>query len=331
MAKKINQLTAQPSTPADTDLVAWGQASGSGIAYKMTFTQLKAKLDAMGGGGDVTAPTVVSKTVTSAAPGSIVVVFSESVTVTTAGWSAKKNGSAWSISSVSGSGTTWTFVMGSSAAGGDTLLISYDSTTGATVDTATNELVSFTDSAVTNAIFGGTPLTWGSPGSLASDHEQWNSSLSIRRKAAEANDWENEISNVSVSNQTFTGGDRLVFTLAEINKTFIVAFRNSSFGAGPAQLVGSAAEFGLTTDSGGSTGLIQAWEAGAAVGTTHAGSTAEYYAIFLDSGGFVRYQYSTDGSTWTTFYTSAGSGSGSYYAHVQIYHSNFGPNGLYKL
>jgi hypothetical protein len=73
--------------------------------------------------------------------------------VTTAGCSFKKNGSAWSVSSVTGSGTTWTFTMGSSAAYGDTLLRSYDSTTGATIGT-TLELVSFTDSSVTNSVAG---------------------------------------------------------------------------------------------------------------------------------------------------------------------------------
>ena len=150
MAKKINQLTAQPSTPADSDLVAWGQAAGSGLAYKMTFTQLKAKLDAMGGAGDTTAPIVVSATATSA--NTIVVVFSESVTVTTSGWSFKLNGANWAISSVSGSGSTWTFTMATSGASTDTILRSYNSATGSTVDTSANELVTFTDQSVTNSI-----------------------------------------------------------------------------------------------------------------------------------------------------------------------------------
>jgi len=57
MGKKFNEVTAQPSTPNDTDLVLWGQAAGSGFAYKMTFTQLKAKLDSMGG-TTLTAPTL---------------------------------------------------------------------------------------------------------------------------------------------------------------------------------------------------------------------------------------------------------------------------------
>jgi len=81
-----------------------------------------------------------------------VVVFSESVTVTTAGWSAKKNGVNWPISSVAGSGNTWTFTMGSAAVNGDTLLISYNAGTGNTLDGAGNELASVTDSSVTNSV-----------------------------------------------------------------------------------------------------------------------------------------------------------------------------------
>jgi len=152
MAKKLNQLTAQPSTPADSDVVAWGQAGGSGLAYKMTFTQLKAKLDAMAGGGDVTAPTVVSATVPLGAPNTVVVVFSESVTVTTAGWSFRRNTSNWAVSSVAGSGTTWTFTMATSASGGETIDRSYNAGTGNTLDGAGNELGAFTNASVTNSI-----------------------------------------------------------------------------------------------------------------------------------------------------------------------------------
>jgi len=115
----------------------------------MSFTQLKAKLDSMSG-VDTAPPTVVSKT--TASNTTVTIVFSESVTVTTSGWSFKKNGSAWAVSSVTGSGTTWTFTLGSAAAGGDVLLCSYDSTTGATLDTASNELVTFTDSSITNTL-----------------------------------------------------------------------------------------------------------------------------------------------------------------------------------
>jgi hypothetical protein len=60
MGKKFNEVTAQPSTPSDTDLVLWGQAAGSGLAYKMTFTQLKAKLDAMASLTTLNTPTLTA-------------------------------------------------------------------------------------------------------------------------------------------------------------------------------------------------------------------------------------------------------------------------------
>ena len=148
MAVKLSALTTE-SAPDGADIIGIADPT-TGVMKKITISALKTYMDTLG--SDVTAPTVSSKTVENAAPSSLVVVFSESVTVTTAGWSAKKNGGAWSISSVSGSGTTWTFTMGSAAANGDTLLISYDSTTGATVDGSANELVTFTDSAVTNNV-----------------------------------------------------------------------------------------------------------------------------------------------------------------------------------
>lgn len=153
MSVKLSDLTTE-SAPASTDILLIADPT-TGLAKKITVSALKTYMDTLGGGGDVTAPTVVSATVENADPDTIVVVFSESMgSVTTTGWGAKKNGSAWTISTVTGSGTTWNFNMASAAAGGDTLLMSYDSGTGATVDGSSNELVSFTDSAVTNNVSG---------------------------------------------------------------------------------------------------------------------------------------------------------------------------------
>ena len=102
-------------------------------------------------GGDVTAPTVVSCTCPNGAANTLVMVFSESVTGVAVGdYSFKKNGSAWTDSSVSGSGTTWTFTMATSAISTDTLLRSYSGT--GTIDAASNQLVAFTDVAVTNSV-----------------------------------------------------------------------------------------------------------------------------------------------------------------------------------
>ena len=141
--KQINELPEITSLPDNYFIPV---DDGAGNYFKIRGSNLAVS------GGDTTAPTVSSKTATAAT--TVVVVFSESVTVTTAGWSFKKNGSAWAISSVAGSGTTWTFTMGSSAISTDTLLVSYNSSTGATVDGASNELVTFTDAAVTNSIAG---------------------------------------------------------------------------------------------------------------------------------------------------------------------------------
>ncbi len=107
-----------------------------------------------GGGGDTTPPIISSKTTPNSGPNTIVVVFDEPVTVTTAGWSARRNGSNWPISSVAGSGTTWTFTMGTSAANGETLDISYNPATGNTLDAAGNELATVTNSSVTNNVSG---------------------------------------------------------------------------------------------------------------------------------------------------------------------------------
>jgi hypothetical protein len=74
--------------------------------------------------------------------------------MTLAGHSWKKNGSAWSASSIASvSSTTWDVTMGTAASYGDTLLRSY-ATGHATVDTSSNELAAYTDSAVTNSIAG---------------------------------------------------------------------------------------------------------------------------------------------------------------------------------
>ena len=146
--KKYNEFS--PGTgPTGSKVLLIADAT-TGQLEKVTLAALATFFGGSTGGGDTTAPTIVSITATAAT--TIVVVFSENVNVTTAGWSFKKNGSAWSASSVAGSGTTWTFTMGTSAISSDTLLGSYDATTGATVDSSSNELASFTDTSVTNSI-----------------------------------------------------------------------------------------------------------------------------------------------------------------------------------
>jgi uncharacterized repeat protein (TIGR02059 family) len=99
---------------------------------------------------DIVAPTVSSATAINST--TIRVVFSETVTATNVGWSFKKNGVAHNPSAVSGSGTnTLDFTVGTML-NTDTILRSYNSGTGNTMDGSSNELVSFTDQAVTNSI-----------------------------------------------------------------------------------------------------------------------------------------------------------------------------------
>lgn len=110
-----------------------------------------------GAGPDLTAPTVTGAIASTAT--TVQVSFSESVTVTTAGWSFKLNGSNNPVVSVSGAGTTWTFTLTNSMDDDDVILMSYNSSTGATVDGSSNELASFTDDDVTNSIGGSGGVT----------------------------------------------------------------------------------------------------------------------------------------------------------------------------
>jgi hypothetical protein len=127
-------------------------AAGNEFGTITDFVVSNALSGGGGGGGDTTAPTIVSATVEDAVKNAIVVVFSESVSLTTAGWSFLKAGSNWPIASVAGSGNTWTFTMTGDAAFGETLQRSYNPGTGNTVDGASNELASFTNVTVTNNV-----------------------------------------------------------------------------------------------------------------------------------------------------------------------------------
>ena len=153
MGVKLSDLSTEAS-PASNDIIMIADPV-TGIAKKLAISALKTLLDGLGGGTDTTAPTIVSIAANTAS--TVTVTFSESVTVTTGGWSFKRNSSSWGILSVAGSGTVWTFTMAVSAATGETLTYSYSQTTGVTVDTSSNELANATDAAVTNNIPGTLP------------------------------------------------------------------------------------------------------------------------------------------------------------------------------
>ena len=149
MGVKLSDLSTETS-PASNDIILIADPT-TGVAKKITVSAFKTLLDSLGG-TDITAPTITARVVQNATKNQINLTFNEPVTATSAGFSAKKNGSAWTVSSIAGSGTAWTLTMASNAANGDTLLLSYDSTTGNTVDAANNELVTFTDSGLTNNV-----------------------------------------------------------------------------------------------------------------------------------------------------------------------------------
>lgn len=124
-----------------------------GVDYCVSITHPETIIS--GGGGDTTPPTMVSATAIDA--NTIEVVFSESVTPTVAGWSyyITETSTTSSFSSVTGSGTTWQFTGVEAMSAGQTLKISYTSTTGNTLDGSGNELATFSLSSVTNSIGGG--------------------------------------------------------------------------------------------------------------------------------------------------------------------------------
>lgn len=121
-----------------------------GVDYCVAFNQLTV----ISGGGDVTPPEVLSMIATDA--NTIQVSFDETVTISTAGWSFKKNGSNNPVVSVTNTApATYEFTLTNAMVDTDTIVGSYNSGTGSTVDSSSNELVSFTDQPVTNSIPGG--------------------------------------------------------------------------------------------------------------------------------------------------------------------------------
>jgi hypothetical protein len=83
----------------------------------------------------------------------MVVAFSKAVTgVTTSGFSISGSPTISGFSSISGSGTTWTFTLNGIASLGDMITISYDAGTGSITDLSGNPLPGFTNQPVTNNV-----------------------------------------------------------------------------------------------------------------------------------------------------------------------------------
>jgi hypothetical protein len=143
----------------DTVLISYNPASGNttdASANEVASITDRTVVNSLGGAGDITPPGITSMVVPNGSPTNVVVTFNENVPVlTTSGWSFKKLGVNWPISSVSQtSGNVWTFVMSTPAAAGNALLGSYNSASGNTTDGSGNELVTFTDVTVTNSVAG---------------------------------------------------------------------------------------------------------------------------------------------------------------------------------
>jgi hypothetical protein len=315
---------------SDTILISYNPATGatadssSNEVVAITDSAVTNSISG-GGGGDVTAPTVVSATVLNADPDTIVVVFSESVSgVSATGWSFKKNGSAWAISSVTGSGTTWNFNMATAAVNGDTLLRSYNSGTGATVDGSSNELVSFTDSAVTNSI-AGSSITYLTFPSFPSGFEAYNSNKGVRTTAGFTEAWTG-----IVANQVLTVGQRMVVKTDGIAKfSFFGISQDGTTSGGWSPNTG-----GRQTDES----KIEASNLDTAF--NEAINDNYFYSVLYESednaspadNGVVRLQKSADGINWTTIASATSTPfTGNLNMKIFIYSANHGFSEIYKI
>lgn len=97
------------------------------------------------------APILNSITIEDANPTNVVMVFSEAVTGTNLGFTIGGTTST-TFASISGSGTTWTGVLGTAAEFGQTITLSYASGAGDFKDLNNNDLASITNQAVTNNV-----------------------------------------------------------------------------------------------------------------------------------------------------------------------------------
>ena len=323
MGKKFNDPSVAAGTPGAASRIPFFDGTTGELSY-ITLANLQALSgwSGGGGGGDLTAPTVVSATVPNGAANTVVVVFSESVTVTTAGWSFRRNTSNWAVSSVAGSGTTWTFTMATSAANGETIDRSYNSATGATVDAAANELVSFTNAAVTNSIAGSaTYLTFPT---LPSGFEAYNSAKGIRTTSGYTEAWTGIL-----ANETLAVGQRMVVKTDGIGKF-------SSFSVSDNTTTGSSwsANTGARQTDGS---IIETVNLDSAY--NEAINNNYFYAILYESAasgagdnGVIRLQKSADGTSWTTIASlTTANVTGAIYMKIFIYSASHGFSEIYKI
>jgi hypothetical protein len=314
MANK--KYTEFASGSAYTDNIVLIAHPITGALRRVTIAQLLAAsgTEPGGGGGDTTPPTITARVVANSTPTQINLTFSESVTATTAGFSAKKNGSAWSISSISGSGTSWTLTMGSAAAFGDTLQLSYNSATGNTLDTAANELASFTDVSVTNNVGGALEdLVFGTGNGLSVSGTTWDGSNSG-----------GGYDNFGVATKTIPastdGYIRARYTAANGENAIIGIDTDSTIESWDATPSSPATPYNYKAFAWIYSGQIWYGEESVAVANTGVSiSTGNYWRISR-VGSTWKVQKSTDGTSWTDAVTLAYTGTGQIYLKAAIDH-----------
>lgn len=265
-------------------------------------------------------------------PGSFVAadVSSSQINLT---WTDVANESSYRLEWSPNGTTGWTQIGGIIAAG----TTSYNHT-GLTASTtyyyrlkAVGDGVTYTDSNYATAndttqAGGVNYLTWQT---LSADHEQITTNQGVRKETGTGNAW-GTTANISISNQTISTGERLVWRAgAGANKSlaYIVSLSTNQTATlangAPGLPFGIYCGVGLAPDS-------QANESGTSASSILSSFADDlYFSIFYD-GSQIKYQTSVDGSAWTNRYTSLVSPSGSYYVQFHPYSELAGPIRIYK-
>ncbi len=192
-------------------------------------------------------------------------------------------------------------------------------------------LLTFLFLIVSEVCFPQTTITYDTP--LPTAYSLFNSNQGLQQSGGTwgydngvANSVQTIAEGESVTAQVYLSGHAWgLFLAASKPKTKIVDDQNDN-----GTWVGSdATAFGLLL-SMETSGSVRAFENGGLYGSSQALSNFHYVRIFYENATTVRYQYSTDGSSFTTFQTSAVDPTGSYYVFWQSISPNSIVNLVYK-
>jgi hypothetical protein len=310
----INSVSVPVASDANTITVITFFYDDIAGTYVFSYdTNILGNVGGGGGGGDTTAPTVVSATAIDATH--FTVVFSETVVPTAAGWQVHDTVTSinYSPASVTGSGTTWTFALGSgSMPSGNALQLEYNSATGNTVDTSSNEVVTFTGFSMTNGIGGGfswvdllfptlnqnTTITDSTDNTFEpTGNSEWNGKGCEDLKLA-------------------SGTDGAIIQQYKVDAKFFVV------GVGNAHVIPN---LGLTDYSGcligaylSASGAMYKIESGAETTLGASLTVGDWWGIFRASGVW-KIRKSSDKTTWTDVATLSGTPSGDLYPIYYVY------------